>query len=458
MSRVFFIIAISFFAYSKVEAQIPDAPLTPQEWVDKMGLGHWWIFSTPQQSNAITTDYSESILDSLQTKLCINGGRLHWVLNKSFDSTGVLRDNVIDSIEDIVDDFMVRDMAICLNVSFFEPDSIKNQVSLENRNKMKNAWAKLCDRFKYKSHNLAMCPVIEFHGWQILGNPQRQDSLNVLYHELTTIFRQYNPTRIMPYKPWGSARKAEFQSLDFPFGNDLLPHQGNFYYVASFSGSAGLGDWNTWSPTMSQTDLEQLHFQTINSGSSDTTKVWGIRAAVKFRDSTGIPFWMDHWRPNYHKHQGTPNQWTMEQNLAYSEFFINKLREVGSAGAFFQTRTFWDETTNDFIRLNSNSTDGDTMSVLFIDLLRQRCISSSLIQNNKTEFNIYPNPFRNNFVIETAIIKENEIKLYSLLGEDVTDQVEILNTENGLLVHTKNLPKGWYFIKVKKEVHKVLKQ
>ena len=459
----FYTIVIMMFVSLNMFSQTPpDDPLSPQEWITKMGLGHWFIFTTSQQDNNITTDYSEEILDSLQINFCINGGRLHWVVDGMYDSNDELIQSDIDEIEEIIDDFMERDMAICLNIQFLKNEDIIDSISARDRSKMLNAWAKVCNQFKDKSHNLAMCPVIEFHGWQNLGNPARQDSLNVLYHELTTIFRQTNPTRIISYKPWGSARRAEFQTLDFPFGDDPLPGSGTpVYYVASFSGSAGLGDWETWQPDMPQEDLNLLHFQTVNAGSSDSTKVWGIRSALAFRESTGIPFWMDHWRPNYHKHNGTPEQWTMDQNIAYSKFFMDTIKAIGSSGAFFQTRTFWDESANDFIRLNSNSTNLDTMSVMFMDLLKERCVNNpSGIPDNqkKSSLYIYPNPFTNKIMID-QIINKDEISVFNLLGQDMSDYISVINNGQKTEILTTDLPNGMYIIKTKtfaNRIHKSL--
>jgi len=464
IKNVLLVIILTTFLSSM--AQPPDPPLTPQQWIDKMDVGHWWIFQIPPAANNnITVNYSERILDSLQTNFCINGGRLHWVIESphysSYDANGEIPQSILDEVHSIIDDFMERDMAICLNIQFTNPDLIKPGMSQALRNRMKNAWVRVSEELKDVSHNLAMSPVIEFHGWQNLGNPVRQDSLNVLYHELTTIFRQHNPTRIMSYKPWGSAKRAEFNTLDYPFGNDPLPGSGQpFYYVSSFSGSAGLGDWDTWSPNMSQQDLDALHFQTINAGSSDPANVWGIRAAIEHRNNTAIPFWMDHWRPNYHKNYGTPEQWTMEQNIAYTEFFINKLREIGSGGAFFQTRTFWNENTNDLIRLTPNSPDTDVMSVMFMDQLHDMCEASLEISENETQQDIiiYPNPVDNTLQIKYSNIKPSNIYLYSIKGKDLTKILSYDDKDNTLKISTKDLSKGVYFLKINNITKKIIKK
>jgi len=460
-----FLFGLSFFIHAQTP---PDAPLEPQQWVDKMGIGSWWIFQIPPAPDtSITIAYSDNVLDSLQTNFCINGGRLHWVLESpsysSYDANGEIPQETIDVMHRIIDDFMERDMAICLNIQFTNPNDIKNGMNETLKTRMKNAWATVSNEFKDKSHNLAMCPVIEFHGWENLGNPARQDSLNVLYHDLTTIFRVNNPTRIMSYKPWGSAKRGESATLDFPFGNDPLPEDTEqFYYVSSFSGSAGMGDWNTWYEGMPQSELDALHFQTMNAGSSNPANVWGMRAVMQHREDTGIPFWCDHWRPNYHKTAGTNQQWTMEQNLAYVAFFENKLLEIGSAGAGIQTRTFWSDETNDLIRQTETSTDGEIMSVQFMDLLQTMCEEASLSiseeYNNLNKMQIFPNPATDYIHIEMENIDKEELQIYNLLGRNISSGISIeYNSPNKATINLKGIKNGLYFIKTKNIITKFFK-
>ncbi len=354
----------------------PDNPLTPQQWVDKMGFGSWWIFNIPpDQDNGIKVDgYSPRILDSIQTNFCVNGGRLHWVAKDMFDDDNQLIQQPIDSLSKMIDDFTARGMAICLSVQF-NPTSAPVNTTFKQR--IYNGWQKLSREFRGKSHLLAMCPVIEFHGWSDLAQSARQDSLNRLYDTLTVIFRKENPTRIMSYKPWGAAKRAEFQTLDFPFGHDPLPNKEEpFYYVSSLSGSAGLGDWWKWTPNMHPDSLQKLKDQTMNAGVSPSpNKIWGLNAAIKHRSQTGIPFWVDHWRPNYQKNASLnfPERWTKAQNIAYTRFFIDTLLAIGSSGAMIQTRTYWDDMTNDLKRLGNNSTHVDSFDVQLTTFLKNKC-------------------------------------------------------------------------------------
>ena len=347
-----------------------------------MNYGSWWIFNIPpEKDNKIKVDnYSPRIIDSLQA-LGINGGRLHWQAKDMFDKNGHLYKKSLDFVEKMVDDFMARNMAICLQISFGDKD-----MSPKVKQHYYNGWREVSERMRNKSHLLAMCPVIEFHGWEddtYNGKPMikemMRDSLNWLYDTLTVIFRESNPTRIMSYKPWGSAKNAEFKTLDFPFGNDPTPDSGKpFYYIASFSGSYGLGHWERWTPDMPADELQALKDETMNAGRPVGKRVAGINAALKYREETGIPFWCDHWEPNYwaksksnSKHKGRP-VWSIEQNVAYTEFFMDTLKAIGSGGAGLQTRRFWDDKTNDLIRPKPNMTGSEKMSVAIIELFRRK--------------------------------------------------------------------------------------
>ena len=163
-SKQFILLLLFIVAAVKGYAQPPDAPLPPQEWVDNMGLGHWWIFKIPPEAdNGIRVDnYSPKILDSLQ-KLGFTGGRLHWNVgsntNKNdeeqngaapifdfFDANGDIIQSSIDYVEGIVDDMLARNMAICLNIQFQTPHEAKNKMTEVKARMFKN-WKKLSQTF-----------------------------------------------------------------------------------------------------------------------------------------------------------------------------------------------------------------------------------------------------------------------------------------------------------------------
>ncbi len=381
-----------WFGFGNLQAQNQkgETPLSPQAWVEKMNMGSWWLFTYPGRAdnNILTDNYSPRILDSLQ-QMGINGGRLHWQAKDDFDSSLVLNQQAIDYFGEIIDDMTSRGMAVCFQIHTTEKAMTSRVIQ-----RCINGWTQVCQAYKDKSYLLAMCPVIEFHGWDdyylVNGDtiwktdpaydPQvKIDSLNWLYDTLTRIFRQYNPNRIMSYKPWGSASRAKFEDLTFPFGDDPAPNGDTaFYYVASMSGSYGMGEWWRWKKNMDPDTLQMIKEQTMRSGIS-TTKDVGVHHALLYRESTGIPFWIDHWDPAYWKRffDGEQAHWTIEQNLAYINFFNDTMRMQGLAGAGMQTRRFWNDKTDDLIRIGDhylypNYLGPDSMSVLMMQLLKSK--------------------------------------------------------------------------------------
>ncbi|NPA35373.1 MAG: T9SS type A sorting domain-containing protein [Chlorobi bacterium] len=450
----------------------PSAPLTPKEWVKNMSYGSWWLFTIPPDGdNNITIDgYSTRILDSLMT-LGINGGRLHWVTRDALIYDEITGDTILDPdavafVGQMIDDFTSRGMSICLQVSF-EDKGVKTMPEYVKQRHF-NGWRQLSEAYKNKSYLLAMCPVIEFHGWQYYidedgvlqpNDPEiYRDSLNWLYDSLTVIFREDNPYRIMSYKPWGSSKRGEVETLAFPFGNDPSAHSGKpYYYIASMSGSYGMGEWFKWSPGMHPDTLKMIKEQTMRAGLTDITKDVGIHHAINFRDTSGIDFWIDHWDPAFWKHlnDGDSARWSIEQNLAYIEFFMDTLKSLGVAGAGMQTRRFWNDKTDTWIEIGDDADDGadgyleaDTMSVKMIELLRNKAGNETYMVKvfDSPDIKIYPNPASSFIQIEKP---ENlTAELYSVTGSKITD------IKNGVL--ELNFPRGTYLIVFRNKNNKVI--
>ncbi len=448
----------------KVFPQVPpDGPVTPEEWLKKMSHGSWWLFTIPPagDTNISIDNYSPRILDSLQT-LGINGGRLHWVTRDALmydEATGdtILDPAAVEFVGDMIDDFTDRGMAICLQVSF-EDKGVKTMPEYVKQRHF-NGWKQLSEAYKDKSHLLAMCPVIEFHGWEYYedenGDLQPndkhvyRDSLNWLYDSLTVIFREYNPDRIMSYKPWGSSKRGELETLDFPFGDDPAPDSGKpIYYVGSLSGSYGMGEWFKWSPDVHPDTLRMIKEQTMRAGSTDTTVDWGIHHAVNFRKETGINFWIDHWAPAFWKNlNGTDEEhWAIDQNLAYIEFMMDTLKALKTAGAGMQTRRFWNDRTDTWIEVGVDAGDGadgslaaDSMSVRMIEMLREKAkdtTTSVMKVRQSPAVKVYPNPATSYIVVEKP--EGISVSLYTLTGEMIT------KVDNNFF--DLNVPGGTYLV------------
>ena len=447
---IWFLLAL-FAANGFSQSAPPDAPLSPPEWIARMGDGAWFIFRIPPRpDNIITVQYESRILDTMQQAFCINGGRLHWSAgagrnNMFLPGTFTLRPEALDSLEVIIDDMIERNMSFCLMVDFQADGFLMND---STKTRYYEAWRQVSERFAGKSHLMAMSPVIEFHGWYDLPPAQRYDSLNVFYDTLTRIFRRSNPTRILSFKPWGSARKAKFETLALPFGNDPAPRSGDsIYYVVSCSGGYGLGDWWKWSDTIHPDTLAYIKEQSLNAGLNPDRTFAGIRKAVQFRDSTGIYFWVDHWSPNFFKHlnDSYPTRWTVEQNIAYVRWMRDTLKVLGTAGAGIQINKYWNDETHDLYRPVSRPNDFTRMALALIDAERQRCSEMNISEHTSAEPKIYPNPVGSCLRINSPQVPFNRISIHDLNGR-VLFRKQFRHPRNRFGLNTSFLPPGIYIL------------
>ena len=72
---------------------------------------------------------------------------------------------------------------------------------------------------------------------------------------------------------------------------------------------------------------------------------------------------------------------------------------------------------------------------------------------------VYPNPFSNQITIKGSNIEMEEYHLYNLLGNDVTNQVRIIqSTDRSIILDVSSLPSGAYLVKTKTKLSKVFKK
>ncbi len=455
-----FSIALVFvlgFSFSFAFANPPDKPLKPAEWVQKMGNGNWMIFNIePDEFTFADVTYSPDILDSL-ISVGQTGGRLHFRPRNILDTTTFTYDQrAIDFLSRMIDDMTARGMAICLQYNPLWSDE-ENEMTARAKKIYFSTWEQLCKAFKDKSHLFAMSPVIETHVWRNLGDKEvMRDSLNWLYDSLTVIFRKYNPTRIISYKPWGSAKNAELHTLRFPFkGNNPNPDSG--YYVASFSGSYGLGSWDDYG-VWRYYSLNDLKYQMMHAGKMNKPD-YGIQHAVEWREKTGIQVWIDHWEPDKWKN----GNWTDGQNLAYTKFFLDTLQALKIASSGPQTRRLWDNENKRFFQ--------DEFTQSFLKILKAHNWRNPSAVNSESRSSInfelqqnYPNPFPAGGGTSTPVttIKYSvpfvgtahelslHLAVYDVLGREVATLVNERQNPGTYAVRFNggNLPSGIYFYRL----------
>ena len=77
------------------------------------------------------------------------------------------------------------------------------------------------------------------------------------------------------------------------------------------------------------------------------------------------------------------------------------------------------------------------------------------IKYSKTK--IYPNPCTNYIVVENAINSINDIRIYNVLGKEVSNFVSIKQSGNKLIINTEDLPNGIYILQSKTFTNKIIK-
>ena len=81
------------------------------------------------------------------------------------------------------------------------------------------------------------------------------------------------------------------------------------------------------------------------------------------------------------------------------------------------------------------------------------------IYNSGTEIHIFPNPSKNLITIDGNTFVLGQMKIYNLLGQDVSSQTrQIDKNESTMVIDLSNLDKGLYYLKTKTTSNKVYKQ
>ncbi len=99
-------------------------------------------------------------------------------------------------------------------------------------------------------------------------------------------------------------------------------------------------------------------------------------------------------------------------------------------------------------RLRNDSTDW----VKVANALNNTFLKTSLVSEEikaKNKLKIYPNPGSNIVTIEENSSEEKELKIYNMLGQELSSKVKIVNyTHDKITINIENLPLGYYIFKL----------
>jgi len=223
----------------------PDAPITPAEFSKKMGSGSWMIFDVDGGENNSRIGYNSQI-PAIMKANGSNGGRLHINLAKgSYDVAlefPTLYPEAVTDVNNMIDGFIAEGMYVVIHVATIDAKNLFDDVDPNSAsykfamNQHITIWTQLCNIIKDKSHKLAICPVIEFHGWRDFkssNRPALDTGFNDFLQQSFDVFRASNPTRIISYKGYAASRinRDPWDALNIPFGD------ATDYYMVNGSGA-----------------------------------------------------------------------------------------------------------------------------------------------------------------------------------------------------------------------------
>jgi hypothetical protein len=74
---------------------------------------------------------------------------------------------------------------------------------------------------------------------------------------------------------------------------------------------------------------------------------------------------------------------------------------------------------------------------------------TAIAEISSTKLTLYPNPFIHRITLKGVILKNSEIALFNLLGQDFSALISVRSEGNNTIIYTSNLGKGMYILQTK---------
>ena len=300
-----------------------DKPLSPQEWMERAGLGMSMKIDIPS-GNGIY-NYTDEVIKAWKAK-GFRAGRFHIKpTDPNFrdlerDPTGAtLKKSALADLKNTVEHFVANGMPLVISLDAHKEYANVNEDREKAFRLVVEWWRQIAETLKDVSYTVAFENFVEFHGFddqaiefevevqvdngeqrypdytdikgKKIDNYVRNLGYNNLMSELSRVIRVTNPKRIMIYKPLGIGRYDlpnvtpwRWASEGDPLG--IVNHK-TPYWLQSMGGSANLKTDYVLASRESNATKKMLYLQAARR---DT---WGN--AVDYFNQTHIPVWISLW-------------------------------------------------------------------------------------------------------------------------------------------------------------------
>lgn len=221
---------------------------------------------------------------------------------------------------------------------------------------------------------------------------------------------------------------------------------GNFNSSTQISGATALGGGQYQFSVSGLTDNVRFTLATINSS------------------VTTLPIELLHFNALTKDQKSVNIEWSTASELNNDYFTV----ERSENGQFWKTIATVDGAGNSSHTINYNETDLNPILGISYYRLKQTDFDGSYtysdikaveILGDPDGVRIYPNPTTNSLTVEGDISEINNLRIFNLLGQDITSSLQISHpTVRISVLDLSNLSNGVYLIKTKSGTHAIQKQ
>jgi|GEM_PF-6623463 hypothetical protein len=298
----------------------PDAPISPEEWMKKAGIGFSKTITFPYEDSRFK--YTDAQIKEWKAK-GLRNGRFHLpvddMVDLDLDPTGAtLNQDYIEEFKSVLQLFV--DNNIPVTVSFRSHGDLINDMVNDREEVFRRIidwWRQISSSLKDMSYLVAFENFVEYHGFddvliekkdfkveldnnethyegfknyrkKAITNWVRTPGYNNLMAEISRVVRITNPKRVFLYKPHGIGRAGMVDITPWRWGPEgdylQINNQRKPYWLISVGGSANISFDYIKAQRTDDEELKEELLATARKGS------WG--PAVDYYNATHTPVWI----------------------------------------------------------------------------------------------------------------------------------------------------------------------